>query len=152
MESLLPRIGVVLIAIGVLTACGGGDDAGGSDDQPSTAETTESVSYDGTSPEDLLSCLTDAGLPAVVNDATPILVEVPVSGVDINPLGDDPDQGVDLWVFTDPAAAEDNRVNITLSVEDTPTSWISGNVIVQYFRLPSSDDAAVSAVDGCLPE
>jgi len=135
-----------------MSACGGGDDVKSSKDPPSAVGTTETLVYDDTSPEDLISCLTDAGLPAALNDATPVYVEVPVTGVEIEPLGDDPDQGVDLWVFADPAIAEENRVNITLSEEDTPTSKVNGNVVVDYFYVPLADDPAISAVDGCLPE
>jgi hypothetical protein len=139
-----------------LAACG--DD--GSDKSGSTRETSAPPSgssgglvvTEGISTDDLVGCLSDADLPAVHDDAVPLGVEVPVEGIEVTPLDAwDGTQGVQLWVFTDPAAAEENRVYITLSEEDTPTTRVAGNVVVSYYSVPTEGDAQLAALDACLP-
>jgi hypothetical protein len=144
---------VALLATG-LVACGGDDSdepAGGSETTASASGDGGLVVTDGTSPDDLLACLTDADLPAVADDATPMGVDVPVQGIEVKPLdGRDGTQGVELWVFADPASAAENRAAITLSDEDTPTSRLTGNVVVRYFYAPEEGDEQLASVDGCL--
>ena len=144
---------VVLLGT-ALVGCGGDDSEGMGSDPPTTAGSTGAgleVS-DGISPDDLLGCLADAGLPAELTDTTPLGVEVATEGIEVQPLdGWDGDQGVDLWVFADPAAAAANRAAITLSDEDTPTSRIAGNVVVRYFAVPEPHDQQLADLDACLP-
>jgi hypothetical protein len=155
LRAALSLAGVALLVAG-LAACGGDD----GDKPDAAAETTASASgdagglvvTDGVDPDDLLACLTDADLPATMDDATPWGVDVPTQGIEVAPLdGWDGDQGAQLWVFTDPQAAADNRAIITLSDEDTPTSRIAGNVIVHYYAVPERGDQQLAALDACLP-
>ena len=44
----------------------------------------------------------------------------------------------------------ENRAAITLSDQDTPTSRLTGNVVVRYFYVPEEGDAQLAAMDGCL--
>jgi hypothetical protein len=146
---------VTLLLVAAATGCGRDDD--GKSSPPPAASTSASTSgftvTDGISPEDLLACLQDAGLPAALDDATPMGVEAPVKGIEVKPLTGDGsgEQGVQLWVFTDPTAARDNRAYINLTEEDTPTSWVAGNVVVGFFHLPDDGDPQVAAVGACLP-
>ena len=150
---------VLLLGTSALVACGGdgsdgGSDAGRATDAASIAESTgaDLEVTDGISPDDLLGCLTDADLPALLDDATPMGVEVPTQGIEVTPLdGWDGTQGAELWVFSDPAAAEANRAMITLSDEDTPTTRVAGNVVVRYFAVPEPDDQQLDDLDACLP-
>lgn len=151
-------VGPTVLLLGTaLAACGGSD---ASDGDPGAAGTSSAAGStgaglevtDGTSPDDLLGCLTDAGLPAGMNDATPMGVEDPTQGIEVKPLdGWDGTQGVELWVFADPTAAAANRAMITLSDEDTPTTRIAGNVVVRYFAVPEPGDQQLADVDACLP-
>lgn len=155
MPSLVTRIAPALALLVLLTGCGGDDepepDTGATPaDGPATGFAVE----DGISPDDLLSCLEEAGLPVVPNDSTPMGVEVPVAGLEVGPLdgtGGDSPQGADLWVFTSGTAAAENRANITLTDEDTPTSWLAGNVVVRLFYAPGDDDPQIEELRTCLP-
>lgn len=141
---------ILLLSSG-LAACGGDGDP---EAAPSSSDPTGFTVEEGITPEDLLACLEDAGLPAVLDDATPMGVEVPVQGIKVKPLDEGREgspQGASLWVFTDPAAAEENRPYITLSDEDTPTSTLAANVVVTYFYAPADTDVETLAVQDCLP-
>ncbi|WP_205472720.1 hypothetical protein [Nocardioides sp. SYSU D00038] len=141
----------------VLAGCGGDDEPtpaptpAASAADPTPAPAGGLVVTDGTTPEELLGCLTDAGLAATAQDSVPFGVEVPVAGVEVAPMsGRDGTQGADLWVFADPTAAEDNRSTITLADADTPTSWVAGNVVARLY-YPAGDDPEVTALRACLP-
>jgi len=148
-----------VLLLGTSLAACGGDGSGASDgdqgsDAPTSAESTSAglEVTDGISPDDLVGCLTDADLPASTKDSAPMGVEVPTQGIEVKPLdGWDGEQGVDLWVFSDPTAAEDNRAMITLSDKDTPTTRVAGNVVVRYFAVPEPDDQQIADLDACLP-
>lgn len=156
MRAALVLPTVLLLAGAALSACGG-DDSGDGDQATETPTAAESSSgglevTDGISTDDLLTCLTDADLPATKDDTVPLGVDVPVEGIEVAPLdGWDGDQGAQLWVFADPAAAAENRSMITLSDEDTPTSRIAGNVVVSYYAVHEPGDQQLAALDACLP-
>lgn len=142
-----------VLLLAALTGCGGDADPE-PETAPSSSGPTGFTVEDGITPEDLLACLEDAGLPAVMDDATPMGVEVPVQGIEVEPLDtgrQGSPQGVSLWVFTDPGAAEENRPYISLTDEDTPTSTIAANVVVRYFYAPADTDVETLAVQDCLP-
>jgi hypothetical protein len=142
-----------LLLATALVACGGDDEDSGKD-RPSLVESSDPglAVTDGTTPDDLLTCLTDASLPAVAKDSVPLGVDVPVAGIEVTSLeGWDGTQGADLWVFADPATAEEYRSYITLSDVDTETSRVAGNVVVRYFYVPTEDDQQLAALDACLP-
>ncbi|MCW2764323.1 MAG: hypothetical protein JWO11_282 [Nocardioides sp.] len=146
-------LSAILLLVGGAIGCGGdesGTPAPATSDAPTAAAFTVT---DGTSPADLLACLQDADLPAVDKDSLPMGVEVPVRGIEVGPLSADggDDQGADLWVFTDPAAAADNRAMITLSDQDTPTSRVAGNVVVRFFHAPDQTAPQLVALLACLP-
>jgi hypothetical protein len=125
----------------LLTACG--DDAssdGGGDGGDAASPAAAEVTYEGTDPDTLLGCLTDAGVPSELGDSVPLGVEVPVVGVEA-------EGGATLWVFQTDADASDNRFLITLSEEDTPSSRLAGNVVVRY---DDPDTAPTAEVDACL--
>lgn len=150
-SRLLP----LLLLVGGLAACGGED---GSDPTPTADSTSSEAGFtveDGITPDDLLGCLEDAGLPVVEKSATPMGVEVPVEGLDVGPLeggtGPDNPQGAALWVFTSASDAEENRPLITLAADDTPSSWVAGNVVVRLFYPAADGDPQVEALRGCLP-
>ena len=149
------RLLFLLLLAGGLAACGGDDESEPTpapDSPPAAGFTVE----DGIAPDDLLGCLEDAGLPVVEKDATPMGVEVPVTGLDVGPLeggtGPDSPQGAALWVFTNGADAEENRPLITLADEDTPTSWVAGNVVVRLFYAAADGDPQITDLKACLPE
>ena len=139
----------------LLTACGG--DNGSEPDDGPTSEDTDSGALavtDGITTADLLSCLVDAGLPAVPNDSVPLGVEAPTEGIEIKPLEPTAlgsEQGADLWVFADPTAAQDHRVYITLSEEDDNKNWVSGNVVVRLFYPAEDGDPQIETIRACLP-
>jgi hypothetical protein len=141
----------ILLIVGATTACGGDTVA------PSPTATTSTAGgftvSEGTSPQDLLACLQQAGLPAVDKDSTPLGVEVPVHGIEVGPLTGEgtQEQGADLWVFTDPTSAEEHRAEITLSEQDTPTTRVAGNVVVRLFYVPDPSDPQIGALEDCLP-
>lgn len=150
------RLAPVALLLLALTACGGGGDPEGSgDDTGSTAAAGFTVE-DGITPDDLLACLEAAGLPVTTTDTTPMGVEVPVEGLEVGPLAGgtsgDSEQGADLWVFTSATAAAENRATITLADEDTPTSWVAGNVVVRLFYAAAGDDPQIVSLQDCLPE
>jgi hypothetical protein len=140
-----------VLLLAALTGCGDGDP------EPEAAPSSDPTGFaveEGITPEDLLTCLEDAGLPAVLDDATPMGVEVPVQGIEVEPLDtgrQGSPQGASLWVFADPAAAEENRPYITLSDEDTPPSTLAANVVVTYFYAPSDADVETLKIRECLP-
>lgn len=143
----------VLLLLVCLTSCGGGGDPEPESEPTAAAGFTVE---DGIAPDDLLGCLEEAGLPVTAKDSTPMGVDVPVEGLEVGPLeggtsGDSP-QGADLWVFTSAAAASENRASITLSDEDTPSSWVVGNVVARLFYADTDDDPQIQALRSCLPE
>lgn len=155
MAPSMTRLAPVLLLLVFLTACGGG-----SDPEPKSGPTAETAAgftvEDGIAPDDLLGCLEEAGLPVTAKDSTPMGVDVPVEGLEVGPLeggtsGDSP-QGADLWVFTSAAAASENRASITLSDEDTPSSWVVGNVVVRLFYAATDSDPQIESLRSCLPE
>lgn len=144
----------ILLIVGGTAACG--DEKGGGTD-PSPDDTSTSAGgftvSEGVSPQDLLACLQQADLPAVDKDSTPLGVDVPVHGIEVGPLTGEgtQEQGADLWVFADPATAEEHRVEITLSDEDTPTSRVAGNVVVRLYYPADPSSPEIKALDDCLP-
>ena len=154
LRTALSLPAILLLATG-LVACGGGDSDDGEQADARTSSESSSPGMavtDGITTDDLVGCLSDASLPATHKDSVPLGVDVPVEGIEVTPLdGWDGTQGADLWVFTDPAAAEEYRSYITLADEDTPTSRLTGNVVVRYYYVPAADDAQLTALDACLP-
>jgi hypothetical protein len=169
MRPLLASAAAVLV---LTLACGCGGDSSDSDaEQTTEPRPTESTSAagpddagdlsvtDGITPDDLVACLTDAGLTAAVTDSVPFGVEVPVVEVEVAAMADykgDTEQGASLWVFADPAGAADNAAVITLGGSDDPTNnryGVHQNVVrVMSIILapdPHTDDEA--ALLGCLP-
>jgi hypothetical protein len=157
------------VAVLVLTfAAGCGGDSG--DDETAEPRPTGSTSAaapdsggfavsDGITPDDLVGCLTDAGLAAEVSDSVPFGVDVPVVNVDVTEMTDysgGTDQGAELFVFADPTSAADNAAALTLGGSDDPTKnryGVHQNVVrVMSIILapdPHTDDEA--ALLGCLP-
>ena len=152
----------LLLAL-TLIGCGGDDD-GTAEDSPSQPTSVSSSAggglsvTDGITPEELVSCLTDAGLDAAVADTTMMGVEDPHAKVEVADLeGYDGElrQGASLWVFADPEAAANNASYITVGGSDDPSNnrfAVSGNVVRVFFMVtdaePTSDEAAVLA---CMP-
>ena len=114
---------------------------------------------DGITPDDLVGCLTDAGLDAATTDSQPFGVEVPVVEVEVTGMTDysgDTRQGAQLYVFADPAQAADNAGVITLGASDDPENnrfGVHQNVVrtmsIVLAPDPHTDDEA--ALLGCLP-
>ena len=144
----------LLLLLGGLAGCGGEDDPAPASDPTSSSAAGFPV-QDGIAPDDLLDCLEEAGLPVTAKDATPMGVEVPVEGLEVGPLegesSGDSAQGADLWVFQSGTVASENRVNITLSDEDTPSSWVAGNVVVRLFYASTDGDPQIESLRSCLP-
>ena len=96
MRTLLTLASAVLVAT-LAAGCGGdsGDD-NAADSTPSTSETPTDETpeaggltvTDGITPDDLVGCLTDAGLDAEATDSVPFGVEVPVVEVDVTGMTD----------------------------------------------------------------
>lgn len=124
------------VALGLAPGCGGGDDGGDGLDDRAQA---------------VVACLEAAGKQAVVGDTVPAGVEVPTAGVTAEPLpnqfGGDP-SSVRIWLFEDEAAAEDSRVAITLSPEDTQRTFLLGRAVVVYGIVPPDEERPV--FEGCL--
>jgi hypothetical protein len=168
MRTLLTSAAAVLV-LTLAAACGG--DSGDSGDEkaaePSPTGSTSAAASggggltvtDGITPDDLVGCLTDAGLTAAVSDSVPFGVEVPVVNVDVTEMTDysgGTDQAAELFVFADPTNAADNAAALTLGGSDDPTNERFGvhqNVVrVMSIILapdPHTDDEA--ALLGCLP-
>jgi hypothetical protein len=165
-QLVLPCLLLVLTA----TGCGGDDADNDSADSTAShpASHTASASSepsggltvtDGITSEELVSCLTDAGLDATATDSVPFGVEVPVVEVEVTGMTDyegGTGQGAQLFVFADPATAADNADVLTLGGSDDPTNnrfGVHGNVVrVMSIILapdPHTDDEA--ALLGCLP-
>ena len=165
MRTLLTSAAAVLV---LTLAAGCGGDSG--DEKTAEPRPTGSTSAaapdsggltvsDGITPDDLVGCLTDAGLAAEVSDSVPFGVEVPVVNVDVTAMADysdGTDQGAELFVFADPASAADNAAALTLGGSDDPTNnryGVHQNVVrVMSIILapdPHTDDEA--ALLGCLP-
>ena len=171
----VPRLLLLLTALALAltgTACGSGDDDGDkASDQPSRSATSSTdpagsdeqssgglTVTDGITPDDLVSCLTGAGLAAAATDATMLGVDDPHVEVHVDPFEgyEGPtSQQADLYVFADPASAQKNAPYITLGGSDDPDDRrfkVGGNVVLTFYVItagePSSDEAAVM---GCLP-
>ena len=159
------------------TGCGGDDSSTASDpagDAPTTPASSPAASDDGSepasedpglvvtdgiTPDDLVACLTGAGLDAELSDATPLGVEVPVAEIELSAMTDysgDTGQGGYLYVFADPATAQDQASIVTLGGTDDPDNSrfaIHENVvralsIIVSEAAPSPDEQALF---GCLP-
>jgi hypothetical protein len=158
----------LLLAL-ALTGCGGNDDNADTSDEPSSSSTSSASSEpssgsggltvtDGSTPDELVSCLTDAGLTAAATDTTMMGVDDPHVKVEVDDLegySGPGTQGADLWVFADPAAASKNASYITLGGSDDPTNprfEVAGNVVLAFDIItavePTDDEAAVLS---CLP-
>ena len=168
MRTLLSSATAVLV-LTLGTGCGGdsGDSGNSTTAEPSpTGSSSETAPAaggltvtDGITPDDLVGCLTDAGLTAAVSESVPFGVEVPVVNVDVTGMTDysgGTDQGAELFVFTDPTNAADNAGVLTLGGSDDPANERYGvhqNVVrVMSIILapdPHTDDEA--ALLGCLP-
>ena len=160
MRRLLPVTFAVLLALSA-AGCGGGGDDGGDAVKPSHSSSAPDdggfTVTDGSTPDELVSCLTDAGLEAATTDTTMLGVDDPhvqVRVEDMEGFEGPGSQGADLWVFADPAAAADNASYITLGGSDDPEdrrAKVVGNVVLQFdiitAKEPNADEAAVL---GCL--
>jgi hypothetical protein len=125
----------LLVLVGS-AGCSAGDD----EPQDATTAGEAAPTFDGVSPDDLRTCLGDAGIPSRTGTSVPLGVEDPVIEVDA-------DGGVTLWVFPDAETAEANRSTITLTDSDTPSDTLVGNVVAHY---DDPDTAPTEAVDQCL--
>jgi len=165
MRTLLTSAAAFLV---LTFAAGCGGDSG--DEETAEPQPTGSTSEaapdgggltvsDGITPDDLVGCLTDAGLAAEVSDSVPFGVDVPVVNVDVAEMkdySDGTDQGAELFVFADPTSAADSAAALTLGGSDDPTNnryGVHQNVVrVMSIILapdPHTDDEA--ALLGCLP-
>lgn len=154
MPRVVTRLAPALVLLVALAGCGGDDDPEPESGAAPSGSPAGFAVEDGVAPDDLLSCLEEAGLPVVAGDATPLGVEVPVAGLEVGPLdgaGGDSEQGADLWVFASGTAAAENRAAITLSDKDTPTSWVAGNVVVRLFYAAAEGDPQIESLRTCLP-
>ena len=153
---LVPAVTLLALVSCSLVSCGGGSDPEPQAHDSSSAAAAGLTVEDGITPDDLLDCLEAAGLPVAATDTTPMGVEVPVEGLEVGPLAGgtsgDSEQGADLWVFASSTAAAENRATITLADEDTPTSWVAGNVVVRLFHAAPGDDPQIVSLQDCLPE
>ena len=114
---------------------------------------------DGIAPGDLLDCLTGAGLDAQLSDSTPMGVDVPVAEIQLSGMTDysgDTGQGGYLYVFADPATAQQEASLVTLGGTDNQDNSrfaIHQNVVraldvIVSEAAPSPDEQALF---GCLP-
>ena len=169
MRTLLTSVFAVLF-VTLAGGCGGDSDDGKSADPDPTTSSSSSPSSsaaadegltvtDGITPDDLVGCLTDAGLDAAASDSVPFGVEVPVVEVEVTGMtdyGGDSRQGAQLYVFAEPASAADNAGVLTLGGSDDPANnrfGIHRNVVrtmsIVLAPDPHTDDEA--ALLGCLP-
>jgi hypothetical protein len=171
-----------LVAVATLAAGCNGDDsstasdpegagsssASGSSPASSPADSTSSAPAtedpgltvtDGISPDELLACLTGAGLDAENTGSVPAGVDVPVAEIELHGMANysgDPDQGGYLYVFADPATAEAEAAVVTLGGSDDHDNSrfaIHQNVVralsvIVSEAAPSKDEQALF---GCLP-
>jgi uncharacterized protein (DUF1800 family) len=157
----------------VLTAagCGGGGDSSSASsaqgDATSAAASpsatgdprdTGLVVTDGITPAQLVDCLTAAGLKASTDDATMMGVEDDQRNVRVDDMAgyDGPgSQGANLYVFTDPASAQESASTITLGGTDETDNnrfAVAGNVVRELDSVMSSTHTAdEDALLGCLP-
>ncbi len=160
-----------VLAVLLAAGCGGSDDSGEPGDDTAAPRPSESTSAstaapdggltvtDGITVDDLVGCLTDAGLDAAASDSVPFGVEVPVVEVEVTAMTDysgGTEQGAQLYVFTDPDAAADNAGVLTLGGSDDPSNSRFGvhqNVVRTMSIIlapdPHTDDE--NALLGCLP-
>jgi len=176
-----PLAVAALVLVAALAAGCGGDDSSAVDSSPGTpatssapAQTTPASSddasdpasggpsltvTDGITPEDLLDCLTGAGLDAQLSDSTPMGVDVPVAEIQLSGMTDysgDTGQGGYLYVFADPATAQQEASLVTLGGTDNQDNSrfaIHQNVVraldvIVSEAAPSPDEQALF---GCLP-
>jgi hypothetical protein len=101
--------------------------------------------------DQILSCATEAGLPAVAEDTTAFGVEVPHEHISVtvhsDAFGDESE--ADVWIFEDAAAAREARPAITFQDADTETNRIVGNSLVHYNSV-IPDPADAEALESCL--
>jgi hypothetical protein len=167
-----------LVAVATLAAGCNGDDsstasdpegAGSSSASSSVSSSTSSSApatedpgltvTDGISPDELLACLTGAGLDAENTGSVPAGVDVPVAEIELHGMANysgDPDQGGYLYVFADPATAEAEAAVVTLGGSDDHDNSrfaIHQNVVralsvIVSEAAPSKDEQALF---DCLP-
>ncbi len=167
MRTLLSSAAAVFVV--TLAAGCGGDSGDGKADEPRPTESTSTAAdddsgdelavTDGITPDDLVGCLTDAGLDAAISDDVPFGVRIPVVEVEVTAMTDysgGTDQGAQLFVFADPASAADNAGVLTLGGSDDPAKTRFGvhqNVVRAMSIIlapdPHTDDE--TALLGCLP-
>lgn len=128
---------VVLVAVvmtGLLTGCGGsGDNA----DEP--GESALDAAY-----AEVADCLGEAGFEVTGKESTPLGVEVPVQGMEVDLTAEQEGQKLTVWVFESAEDAEENKTAITLSNEDLPNK--SGVAGVTVFRFSyNAEEGAVYA-------
>jgi hypothetical protein len=172
---ILVNFAAVTLLASLVAGCGGDDsstaaDPGQGTSTSSTASASSTPSNgatagsgltvtDGITPDDLVSCLTAAGIDAELSDATPLGIDVPVAEIDLSGMADysgDTDQGGYLYVFADPDTAMAQASAVTLGGSDDPDNSrfaIHKNVvralsIVVSEASPSADEQALF---GCLP-
>ena len=138
---------LVVLAALVLSACGGGDDAGSEGDDSGESETSSALTEAVASLE---SCLTDAGLEVATEDTQAFGVESPHEHLEV-PLESqafDKAYAVDLWVFETPESAEEARTPITLETKDDERGKVISNVVVNYEIVPDDEDS--EQVEACI--
>ena len=162
MRSIPLRLAAVLAAVLValgLSACGGDDDEGSTTDTTAADDGTTSTTSGGADSGDgsitlegLRTCLTDAGLEPVDEDALPFGVEDPVERltVTLEAEGTTTPLRAELYVFESAEAAQDNRPVITLQNEDDARNKVVANVLLSYTIIPSYDPEGSALVEACL--
>jgi hypothetical protein len=177
---LVPGMGLLLAL--TVAGCGGKDndttahdsgDATGATSEPTSSDSTPSASNsspsqspeggglqvtNGISPDELMSCLTTAGLQATTDDSVPMGVSDPEQTIRVEQMQgyDGPGQGAYLYVFADPESAQKNAEIVTLggtlSEPSNPRFAISGNVVRAFDIItgakPTTDEANLLS---CIP-
>ncbi len=171
MRTPLTSVPSALLVVVLAAGCGAGPDHDPlthpePSPTPTTAATTAPATApagltvtEGITPDELLDCLTTAGLDATISDSVPFGVEVPVVELEVTAMTDyegDPDQGAALAVFSDPEAAADNASLLTLGASDDPTNdrfGVHGNVVrvMAMILKPGTHTGDEDALLGCLP-
>lgn len=138
-----------LVALLVLTGC--------SDSESKSTE--EEIPVEPVTPSparDLADCLKKAGFTVDDEDLEPAsmgkeqVVLVSVSGLpDSAKVSGNGEQGADLWVFEDAAAAEANRADITLAESVTESGYVAGSTVVAFFHPVAAQAPEVIAIRKC---
>lgn len=119
-------------------------------DKAADPESVE-VTKDGlASVEEVTACLTSIGLDAEAIGQQPPSLTEPAKGLQAALESEAfDDQGVAFWIFETAEAAEANRLQITLAPIETPSSFVSKNLIVRFTYPPQGDEPWAQDVRDC---